>query len=131
MDYDLKAIQCLQADLLREVIRICDKNQLTYYAAYGTALGAVRHQGFIPWDGDVDIYVPENEIDNFVQTMREQLDKRFWINFRGDGGKDRDFPRVGYAGYDTTILHVDVFRLAGAPSDKKLQKKQRKKAGVS
>ena len=125
-DWNLKKVQEYQSRLLKEVIRICDENDLHYYAAYGTALGAVRHHGFIPWDGDVDIYIPENQLDRFVQVMEEKLDKdQYWLDFRSDPKTMRDFPRVGIVGHDTGVLHVDVFRLAGAPSEVKEQKRLR------
>ena len=41
-------------EILDYVCKVCDENNLQYFIAYGTALGAYRHQGFIPWDDDVD-----------------------------------------------------------------------------
>ena len=55
-EYTVKDIQKKQLQLLKEVTRICEKFNVTYYAAYGTVLGAIRHKGFIPWDLDIDIY---------------------------------------------------------------------------
>ena len=128
--YSLQQIQELQNALLKEVAKVCDENGVVYYGAYGTALGAVRHHGMIPWDGDVDIYVPENELEHFVEVMETKLGDQFWLDFRNDKKQYRDFPRIGYKGFDTGVLHVDVFRLAGAPDDKKAQKKLRSITGL-
>lgn len=130
MSLQLADIQKLQNELFKEVVRVCDKNKITYYGAYGTALGAIRHKGMIPWDGDVDIYVPENEMELFLNAMEKDLDPRYWVDFRSNIKTYRDFPRVGYRGYDTGVLHVDVFRLAGAPSEVKKQKRLRRITGL-
>ena len=45
--------------LLLEIDEICKKHDITYFLEYGTMLGAVRHEGFIPWDADVDISMTE------------------------------------------------------------------------
>lgn len=125
MDLTIHQVQVIETNILKEIVRICDENEITYYGAYGTVLGAIRHGGSIPWDDDVDIYVPENELERFLEAMGRDLDEKYWVDFRTPGTKYRDFPRVGYKGYDTEIIHVDVFRLAGAPSDEKQQKKLR------
>ena len=125
MDMEIKEIQALENQLFKEVVRVCDQYGVKYFAAYGTVLGAIRHGGIIPWDDDVDIYVPENELDHFLEAMEKGLDQKYWVDFRTPGRKYRDFPRVGFKEYDTEILHIDVFRLTGAPDDLKQQKRER------
>ena len=48
--------------LFRELDEICKKNNLRYVMAGGTAIGVVRNEGFIPWDDDVDIYMPREDV---------------------------------------------------------------------
>ena len=50
---------------------ICLQNNLTYYLAYGTLLGCVRHQGYIPWDDDIDIWMPRSSYDQLIQLFEQ------------------------------------------------------------
>lgn len=52
---------------------ICEKNGLRHWLAYGTALGAARHQGFIPWDDDFDVYMPRDDYNFFLKVVEKEL----------------------------------------------------------
>lgn len=85
---DLKRIQQIGTELLVEVDRICKKLDIEYYLMYGTLLGAVRHQGPIPWDDDVDIGMTRENYKRFLQLAPSELDPRFEIVVMGSGSTE-------------------------------------------
>lgn len=72
-DNDLKEIQHIILDIFREVDKICERNNLRYFAIGGTCLGAVRHKGFIPWDDDLDIAMPRKDYEAFIKIAEKEL----------------------------------------------------------
>lgn len=66
-DIALNKIKAVQLNLLRNFQRICEENNLSYCAFYGTLLGVVRHGGMIPWDDDMDILMPRADYDKLVK----------------------------------------------------------------
>lgn len=59
--------------VLSEIDRICEKYAISYQANYGTLLGAVRHQGFVPWDDDIDISMKREDFMQFVNLASHEL----------------------------------------------------------
>ena len=64
-------LQKKQLDILKAFIKVCEKHGLRYFAVGGTALGAVRHQGFIPWDDDIDVGMPVEDYEKFIELQSE------------------------------------------------------------
>jgi phosphorylcholine metabolism protein LicD len=59
---------------------ICDKHNIKYFACGGTLIGAVRHQGFIPWDGDIDLNILEDDYEKLKKIIQPELNKYTDIN---------------------------------------------------
>lgn len=65
--FEVKELQNYAFDTLCEFDKFCRENNLKYFLAEGTLLGAVRHNGFIPWDDDVDVLMPREDYDRFIE----------------------------------------------------------------
>lgn len=118
MQMNLKDMQKYVLEMVAATIEVCEKNNITYYCQAGTVLGAVRHNGIIPWDHDADLIIPENEIDYFVTCARRDLPDKYWVDYCLTNLKGQtQFPRIALKGYSSKLLHVDIFRLIGLPDD--------------
>lgn len=76
-EYDYQDVKELvkerQLYILDEIVKICEKHNLTYWLDGGTLLGAVRHKGFIPWDDDIDIGIMRDEYEQLVPILKDEL----------------------------------------------------------
>lgn len=61
----------IMLNILVEFAKFCDEHGLMYYLDAGTLIGAVRHKGFIPWDDDIDVNMPQKDYDRFVELTRQ------------------------------------------------------------
>lgn len=117
--------------MVESIARICDAHGIRYFLHAGSALGAVRHGGPIPWDYDTDILIPEKDIGRFILAMEAELPEKFSVDtHRKNPTTTAMFPRVGLKGYSTEVLHVDCFRMIGLPEDREGQQKLLKRASL-
>ena len=79
IDEMMKRAWAAQMEVLTVIDKICKKNGLRYFADAGTLLGAVRHQGFIPWDDDIDISMLRKDYNELIQIMPQELPRGFVI----------------------------------------------------
>lgn len=75
----LREVQQKELQILLEIDRICRKHSLTYYLIGGSALGALRHGGFIPWDDDVDIAMPRDDYGRFLEVCSTELSDAYFL----------------------------------------------------
>lgn len=73
-DEQLRQLRKIQLDMLIEVKKICNKYDIKYSLIGGTLLGAVRHQGYIPWDDDADVGMLRKDYERFRKICRSELD---------------------------------------------------------
>lgn len=116
--------------LLKEIKRICDKHGIMYYLVGGSALGAYRHKGFIPWDDDIDIAIARSQYQFFLDVCKDELRESFYLQNVSEG-QSFIFPfakiRLNNSAYvDKDLAHlsihhglyVDVFPIDQIPNSK-------------
>ncbi|MDZ5038441.1 LicD family protein, partial [Clostridium perfringens] len=82
---EIKRLQEYEIEMLKTVDRICKKNNIKYYLTWGSALGAIRHGGFIPWDDDIDISMTWDDYKKFEEIAQSELgDKYFYQSQQTD-----------------------------------------------
>lgn len=74
IELSLREVQKISLNILKIVDDICRQEGLTYCLFYGTLIGAIRHNGFIPWDDDIDIAMPRNDYDKLKQYFIKHKD---------------------------------------------------------
>lgn len=76
----LKKLQNAILEIADDVIGICEENDINYHLTGGSALGAVRHNGFIPWDDDMDIDVARKDYDKLIKLIKEKYGDKYYIH---------------------------------------------------
>lgn len=75
----MKKCWAIQLDLYLEISKICEKHGLRYFIMFGGLIGAVRHNGFIPWDDDLDIGMPRKDYEEFIRIAPQELPSPFFL----------------------------------------------------
>lgn len=127
----LDEVHSVLYDILVDVHDFCVKNNIKYSLAGGTLLGAIRHNGFIPWDDDIDVQMTRPEYERFIHSYKSnkysifsrELDKEddIRIGFTRICEMDRTYvdTRLSPWKKGKTGLWIDVVPIDGAPSNKK------------
>ncbi len=122
-------LQRKELEILRCFVEVCDKLNLTYYLVCGSALGAVKYGGFIPWDDDVDVALPRGDYETFLEKAPSMLPEHLFIqNYRTDPAFPKVFTKIRDSrttyietDYQKLPIHhgvfIDVFALDGYPSE--------------
>ena len=115
-------------DVLGAFHDICEKYGLTYYAIGGTAIGAVRHQGIIPWDDDIDVGMPRPDFERFMEICRS-TDFGDYELVSDETHEAYNLPFPKFCKKNTTLmeradvpcvigLYIDVFALDATSDDR-------------
>ena len=116
-------IKKIQINILDKIVDYCDEEGLIYFLGYGTLLGAVRHQGYIPWDDDIDILMPRSDYEKLIKNFRSEdyqiytneINNAYYYSFAKASynksvlkeNMDNSFEELG--------INIDIFPLDGCP----------------
>ena len=76
---ELEEAKNVMLDILLEFDRICHIHSLVYWLDFGTLLGAVRYEGFIPWDDDLDVSMPRDDYNKFLEIAQKELKEEYFL----------------------------------------------------
>ena len=120
----------IEIKILKYIKSVCEKNNLKYYLAYGTLIGAVRHGGFIPWDDDIDIIMPREDYKKLGQIINSDNTQEVYKLVSIDTEKEYTAPLAKVIDTRTTLVqhygfnekvelgvYVDVFIVDGVPGN--------------
>lgn len=134
----LRRLQKLQVAMLKDFIEICEKHELDWFIHYGTAIGVLRHKGFIPWDDDIDICMPREHYNRFAEIVSApEYAERYSLvsaansdtylmpeaHWQLNGTKFIDKPSLGYKNFECGIF-LDLFILDNLADEEKAREKQ-------
>lgn len=115
----IKESKKIQIEILIHVDSLCKKNNIKYFIDYGTLLGAVRHEGFIPWDDDIDISMPRKDYNKFIKLFKQTNSKYKLLSLETDDKYYNNFIKIfdsstkiidnrNYKTYESGIF-IDIF----------------------
>lgn len=114
---EFRKYQKIAMDTLIEFHRVCEKSNIEYELAYGSLLGAIRDNGQIPWDYDIDVFVAFKDKERLIETLKKELDDKYYFYCPEVNQKCRHvIMRLAPKGYRSEALHVDVFYYVGTPN---------------
>lgn len=126
-------LQKKELELLKIFIDICNQLNLKYYLVCGSALGAVKYNGFIPWDDDIDVGMPRNDYEVFLEMAPAILSEKYFLQTHIS---DNNYPNIFAKLRDSTTtyieksvahismnhgVYIDIFPLDGYPKSKEDQ----------
>lgn len=118
-------LKTIQLEILIDFAKFCDDNKITYFIAYGSLIGAVRHKGFIPWDDDIDVVMPRKDYNKAIQLYNTKKSK-FRISTANNSNVQFNYTFAKIENTDTVLIennignvgvNIDVFPLDGLPKN--------------
>lgn len=137
-----KKVWQTELEMVKLFTGICNAHNLKYFVAGGTLIGAIRHNGFIPWDDDIDIMMPRDDYEKFLKVAQAELPQGFFLQYNGTekrypnghaqirNSNTACFSSVGYQDLKTGKncgIFIDIFPYDDVPDDVKKRAKQARK----
>ena len=74
---EIQQLRKILTDMLMDIDTVCKKHNLRYMLGYGSCLGAIRHVGFIPWDDDLDLLMPREDLKKFLEVFEQEMGQNY------------------------------------------------------
>lgn len=127
--------------MLEWLHNFCEEHHLRYYILGGTMLGAVRHKGFIPWDDDIDVGMPREDLEKLQKLLLNSKQERYILETYNTVAKDYYYPFAKLYDTQTTLIentkykikrgvYIDIFPLDGIGNSLEESKKNYKKINI-
>ena len=128
-DEELRQLQDCFLEIIKDIDRVCRENGICYMAAGGTALGSVRHRGFIPWDDDVDLLMPRPDLKRFLEIFDRTLGDKYEITSPASkyplesmitAVYKKNTVKASLQTMDTDLpqgVHIDIFCIESVPTN--------------
>ena len=132
---EMKKVWTIELDLLRFFSELCEKHHLQYWVGFGTLLGAVRHHGFIPWDDDVDVWMPREDYEKLLAIPGKDIPETYFIQTTlNDQDYYSAFARLRNSNTTGILvsgnnrcnngIYIDIYPLDGMEKNLKKQKRR-------
>lgn len=96
---EYKKLWSIEMECYQQIAQVCERHNLRFFVGGGTLLGAVRHQGFIPWDDDMDVFMPEDDYIQFLQWAPKEIKEPFFYqSYKSQPGYSPCMSRVRKSG---------------------------------
>lgn len=138
-DAGWNAVRSVQMGLLKKFASVCAEYDLSYCLFYGTLLGAVRHQGCVPWDDDIDVLMPRADYDKLMALAQTAFESPYFLQnpesdqecFYGGYAKLRNSNTAGLEERNRGMkcnqgIWIDIFPLDAVPKEKEDKEQQQK-----
>ena len=127
----VRQLQMKLLDIFLYFKKICEDNNLTYWCGGGTMLGAVRHKGFIPWDDDLDVFMPRKDYEILYAKWKEIADTNHYVLVRSDDKHNYHHTAMNLVDIQSTYVnrhnenediyhgcYIDIIPFEGCPNSK-------------
>ena len=130
VDKKMKLVWRTELELLKKFISICEKYNLKYYMAGGSLLGAIRHNGFIPWDDDIDIDMPRDDYNKLLEIAKYEFTGHIFFqttyteeNYVRPHAQIRNSNTTAIVSHEKGLyfnqgIFIDIFPLDSVPKNK-------------
>ena len=94
-EYTLRDLQLKELECLKEIDRVCKKYEIEYMLAWGSAIGAIRHHGFIPWDDDIDLVIKSKDVKRLKEAFKKENNPDYFFqDWQSDPYTTSWFPKI-------------------------------------